>query len=84
MWVDQDQRELIIGGWTRWKIILVSWCVDDLNRTIYTTVYYDVPATKIVYSDNPDDVDHIDGLEFVPDVLNVLRRRMLLDDLANA
>jgi len=86
VWLDQDQRELILTGWTRWPIVLVSWCVDDLNKTIYTTVYYDVPATKMVFSNNPDDAEegHVDGSEFVPTVLDALRRRMLLEDLADA
>jgi len=84
--VSQDQRELILNGWTKWPIIVVNWCVDDLNRTIYTTVYYDTPAPRIVVSENPDDLEipsKVDGAEHVPMILAALRQRMLLDDLAD-
>ena len=86
VWMDTDQKELILSNWSKWAIILVRWR-DSKERKYYTSVYYDVPATKIVFSDNPDDAKHpagIDGLEFVPVVLDAFRRMMLLDDLADA
>lgn len=86
VWVLEDQRELILNGWSRWAIIIVSWRVDDLNKTVYTTVYIDTPAPRMVFSDNPDDEAHPagdDGVKFIPEVLDALRRRMLLDDLAD-
>jgi hypothetical protein len=86
VWLDQDQRELILTGWTKWPIILISLCVDDLHKTVYTMVYYDAPAAKLVFSDSPDDAElkAVDGIEYVSTVLDALRRLMLLEDLANA
>jgi len=87
VWVDEDQRELILEGWTKWAVILVSNRLDDLHNTVYTAVYYDTPAPYMLCSDDPNDVAYFmtddGGIRFIPMVLDVLRKRMVLDDLAD-
>jgi hypothetical protein len=86
VWVDEDIKELILEGWSRWPIVFMNVRVDDLNETVYLSVYYDTPVPEMVLSENPIDdahpVDH-DGTVYVPEILDALRRRMLLDDLAD-
>jgi len=82
-WVSEDQRELILEGWTKWPIIIVSNRVDDLNNTVYHYVYYDTPAPQMISSNDQDHEDLPRDLWHLDEVLDALRRMMLLDDLAD-
>ena len=82
-WVSEDQRELILEGWTKWPIIIVSTRVDDLNNTVNHYVYYDTPAPQMLLSDAADHADLPRDLWHLDEVLDALRRVMLLDDLAD-
>jgi len=86
VWVSNDQKELNLSGWSRWPIIVVNFCADDLHRTTYLLVFYDHPTPAMVFSNDPNDAGHPpdhDGMQHLPTVLGALRRRMLLDDLAD-
>ena len=83
VWVSEDQRQLLLEGWTRRPIIIMSICVDDLHNTVYHYVLYDTPAPQMLFSENPDHEHLPKDLRHLDDVLDALRRRMLLDDLAD-
>ena len=83
VWVSEDQRELLLEGWTRRAIIIVSNRVDDLIDSVYHYVFYDTPATQMLYSDDPDHSELPRDLWHLDEVLGALRKLMVLDDLAD-
>ena len=84
--VGEDERELVLDGWSDWPIVIASECIDDLNKTVYLTIYYEIrPHPLFILSTDPDHGQPAEALapRYVPEIVDALRRRLLLDDLAD-